>query len=125
MSIDYAAHLEAVKILRQEYFDAIRAIGAELKGLLAAGEITSREDFDNRVHQAVDGSYWVIYTHAAQQVIFVTHNDDAYMAEYPSEGLVSDGAIDWAAIAYAAMARDLCEHLDAIGVNVRDPIHGD
>lgn len=105
-------HDEAVRVLRAEYYSRVRDMVEEAKDEIKAGNIHSREELDEYVEQSIDGSYWVIYTHANRQVIFVTDNPDAYIDDF-GEPPIEGGDIDWAALAYAAMRRDVYDLLDA------------
>lgn len=69
-----------------------------------------RESYD-KVHEAVDGSQWVIYTRLAMKVLLYSNND-GYGFE---EGLLDtskwkDG-IDYSAVAFWAMRQDVQERL--------------
>ncbi len=101
-------HDEAVRVLRTEYYQEVRSIVEEAMGEIKGGNIADREGLDEYIDQSVDGSYWVIYTHANFQVIFVSDNHDAYMEDF-GEPPVEGGDINWAALAYAAMRRDVSE----------------
>lgn len=99
-------HDEAVRVLRAEYYQSVRSIVEEGMGQIKEGHITDREGLDEYLDQSVDGSYWVIYTHANFQVLFVSDNHDAYMEDF-GEPPVEGSDIKWAALAYAAMRRDI------------------
>jgi len=70
------------------------------------------EDQNDALHEVVDGSYWVIYTHANFQVLMCSDHHDAYSEEF-GEPAVSGDSINWAALAYAAMARDVSDQVGA------------
>jgi hypothetical protein len=99
-------HDEAVRVLRAEYYSGVRVIVDDAMEEIKRGGIESREGLDEYLWQSIDGSYWVIYTHANFQVIFVSDNHDAYMEDY-GEPPVEGGDIKWAALAFAAMRRDV------------------
>lgn len=99
-------HDEAVRVLRAEYYESVRSIVEEGMGEIKNGNIPNREGLDEYLEQSVDGSYWVIYTHANFQVLFVSDNHDAYMEDF-GEPPVEGSDIKWAALAYAAMRRDI------------------
>lgn len=112
MTITEKQHEEAVRVLRAEYYQAVRSIVEEAKGEIKSGNISDRDGLEEYVNQSVDGSYWVIYTHANFQVIFVSDNHDAYMEDF-GEAPVEGSDIKWAALAYAAMMRDVHELMGA------------
>jgi len=105
-------HDEAVRVLRAEYYQGVRGIAAELAQRVKDGDIKSQDDWESAIHQAVDGSYWVIYTHANFQVLFLSDNHDAYSEDF-GEPPISDGSINWAALAFAAMDRDVRQQINA------------
>lgn len=112
-------HDEAMRVLRAEYYQAVRDIVKEADRAIKDGEITNDEELNDWVHQTVDGSYWVIYTHANFQLLLVTDNHDAYSEDF-GEAPVRDGNINWAALAYAAMERDVREQMDAEDIAVKE-----
>ena len=105
-------HDEAVRVLRAEYYQSVRAVVEEAMDEIKNGNITNAEGLDEYLWQSVDGSYWVIYTHANFQVLFVSDNHDAYMEDF-GEPPVEGSDIKWAALAYAAMRRDVHELVGA------------
>jgi hypothetical protein len=102
-------HDDAMRVLRGEYYHGVLHAAREVDRLV---KNEGMEEGD-ALHQVVDGSYWVIYTHANFQVLMCSDHHDAYMEDFgdvPTEG--RDG-LNWAALAYAAMARDVSERLGA------------
>jgi hypothetical protein len=108
-------HDEAMRVLRAEYYQGVRGVSAELAERIKDGEITERGGLDQALSEAMDGSYWVIYTHANFQVLLCTDHHDEYM-EQMGEAPVADGSVSWAALAYFAMERDVRDQMDAEGV---------
>lgn len=118
-------HDEAVRVLRAEYYSAVRDIVDDAISQLKEGQIDrSREALDEYIWQSVDGSYWVIYTHANFQVIFVSDNHDAYMDEY-GEPPIQGGDINWAALAFGAMQRDVQDLLNAYDDDIEAILSGE
>jgi hypothetical protein len=113
---------DAHQVLRADYWSDVRDVAEELKQRIADGDFTDRDEFLDALHETVDGHQRVIYTAQAQECLLYSDNDGAYFEEFGSEGAVQDGAINWSALAFAAFHRDIIEHLDAIGVDVNDPI---
>ena len=105
-----AAHDDAMRVLRKEYYDGVRGLAQEV-----ASRVKDGEDYSDVLHEVVDGSYWVIYTHANFQVLMCSDHHDAYSEDF-GEPPVSGNDINWAALAYAAMARDVSEQVQAEGV---------
>lgn len=96
---------EALRPIRSEYWADVHAYVDE-----AINESSSEEDCWERLDQMIDGSMWVIYTYHAQAVVLVSDNDGAYIDEFGSDGLVTDGALDWSKLAWAAMRADAMEY---------------
>lgn len=119
-----ASHDEAMRVLRKEYYDGVRGLAQEV-----ASRVKDGDDENDVLHEVVDGSYWVIYTHANFQVLMCSDHHDAYSEDF-GEPPVSDNTINWAALAYAAMARDVSEQVQAEGVEeaprgrMRSPARG-
>jgi hypothetical protein len=111
------AHDDAMRVLRAEYYGVVRGIVEDLKARVAAGEIASEDALNDAVHQEVDGSYWVIYTHANFQVLLCSDHHDAYFEEY-GEAPIVDGDINWAALAFATLERDVRDQMGAEGVEI-------
>lgn len=107
-----AEHDDAMRILRKEYYEGVRGLAEEVSNLVQ----NEGMDEQDALHQTVDGSYWVIYTHANFQVLMCSDHHDAYSEDF-GEPPVSGSDINWAALAYAAMARDVSEQVSAGGVD--------
>ena len=110
-------HEEAMRVLRAEYYQGVRGIVAGLKDAIKDGEIKTEEDLERRIDEEVDGSYWVIYTHANFQVLMFSDNHDAYSEDF-GEAPVSGDSIDWMRLAYAALRRDVTEQGHAEGLEL-------
>lgn len=113
---------EANAVLRKDYWDDVRSAAEGLKQRLQDGEFNDRDQFLEALHETVDWHERVIYTFQAQQCLLYSDNDGAYFEDFGSEGAVRDGQLNWSALAYAAFERDIIEQLDALGVDVNDPI---
>lgn len=112
-------HEDAMRVLRAEYYSGVRGIVQNLKEALVRGEIDTEDTLNDRVHQDVNGSYWIIYTHANFQVLLCSDHHDAYENNY-GEAPVEGSSIKWAALAYAAMEQDVRELMEA--EEVRAPL---
>ena len=110
-------HDDAMRVLRAEYYQSVRRMTEDLKRAIKDGEVTDQESLETWIQQSVDGSYWVIYTHANFQVLMCSDNHDAYSEDF-EEPPLSGSDINWAALAYAAMQRDLQQQIDAEGITV-------
>jgi hypothetical protein len=112
------AHDDAIRVLRAEYYGGVRGITEDLKARVASGEIASEDALNDAVHQEIDGSYWVIYTHANFQVLLCSDHHDASFEEYGEVPLAADGNVNWAALAFATLERDVRDQMDAEDVRV-------
>jgi len=111
-------HDEAMRILRAEYYQGVRSIAQDVINRVKEGE----EEEDDVIHEEVNGSYWVIYAHANFQVLMCSDHHDAYSEDY-GEPPVQGSDINWAALAYAAMARDVGEQVRVGGTEeARRPV---
>jgi hypothetical protein len=106
-----ASHDDAMRVLRAEYYQGVRDLAKEV------AERVKDEGGDQHdiLHEVVDGSYWVIYTHANFQVLMCSDHHDAYSEEF-GEAPVSGADVNWAALAYAALARDVGDQVSAEGL---------
>ena len=90
----------------QEYWETVDLIAEEAK---ENAEEYGDDVYDN-VNQSVDGSYWIIYTHAQLKVLQYTDNKDAINDVY---GDTLEGSADTiiTQIAYFAMVQDVMDRL--------------
>jgi hypothetical protein len=104
----------ANRILDAEYRDAVASIAHDVRDAIERGEVTSPESATEYMEQSVDGSYWVIYTHAALQVLRYSE----FSGEAAANGVdVVDGDlnINWSVLAYHALLADVRELVDIDG----------
>jgi hypothetical protein len=113
--ITEAQHDEAIRVLRAEYYQAVRGIAHELAEQIKDGYIKSRDDWETALNQAVDGSFWVIYTHANFQTLLCSDNHNAYSEDY-GQAPVTGNDINWAVLAFAALEADVRQQIDAEGI---------
>lgn len=83
-----------------------------------------REWLLENVHETCDSSAWIIYT-AKAQFIVCHRGTEAYTDQFGEEGLTRDGDINWSAIAFMALERDLYEELERQGIDVNNPENSD
>ena len=103
---------EADRVLRADYFGAVRSIAEEAEQMVRDGDLADEEALTEWIEQSVDGCHWVIYTYANFQVLRYCSNHDAY-TEYGDVPTDCDGSIRWAAMAYAAMLEDVRDAVPA------------
>ncbi len=107
-------HEDAMRVLRAEYYQGVRSIAQDLIERAKSGDL-NEDDLNDAISQDVDGSYWVIYTHANFQVLLCSDHHDAYTENF-GEPPVSGNEINWAALAFATMERDVRDQLEAEGI---------
>lgn len=81
------------------------------------------EDPSDVLHEEVDGSYWVIYTHAAIAVLAHSRNDDEVFEQMGSDALTGCNSMAevYTIAAFYAMRADVVEELRDGGYDVSDP----
>ena len=106
------------EITRNDYWAEIHSIGDELASEAASGDNghdeTAREWLFETMHERIDGHQYCIYTWQSQQII--PHSDnDGYSAEnFGIESIVSDGQMNWGAIAFGCIYGDVCDYLSRL-----------
>lgn len=104
---------------RADYHGYVDSIADDIAASVKAGDC---DDVTDAIHEAVDGSSWVIYTAMAPKVLEYSSNDGAmedegmYPESLPSGGL--DALITQAA--YFAMCADVRDELDRRGYDLND-----
>jgi hypothetical protein len=98
---------QADRVLRQDYWDAVRSIATEAEENVKSGEIEDEDGLTEWLEQSVDGSSWVIYTRKNFQVLLYSDNESAFVDDFGADGLVKDGDVNWAGLAYMAMLADV------------------
>lgn len=100
--------------LREDYYGDVRSMAEDVLSQVLdeeTDEEDAREALSERIHESVDGSAWVIYTARALDVLRVSENDGAYVDNFGTDGIVSDGSINWSALAFGAMEADVSERV--------------
>lgn len=108
---------EGLALFRQEYYGDIREMAKDYRQDIIDGEITSWDELDQRIHEDVDSSQWIIYTFKAQCVLIASDNCDAGPDELGKDCCDFGGPMMWSQLAYWAMRQDLVEQLDAEGID--------
>ena len=81
-------------------------------------------DYDSvidRLHESVDGSQRVIYTHQAKMCMVYTDNEDSYQDDFGVEGMVNASGINWSGLAFAAFRQDIIDHLNRNDYDLNSP----
>lgn len=103
---------DAETVLRAEYFSHVRGLALEVFQNIANGTLEDRDALESWIHQTLDSDGWVFQTHSAIKVLLFSDNDGAYVENFGSDGLSTDGCINWSAMAFAAMEADLKADLE-------------
>jgi hypothetical protein len=93
------------------YFTTVHSIADEAYELQKEDGYAEAADY---VWQCVDGSAWVIHTHAARAVLAHSPNDEAIIDEMGSV-TVDDFTTFYTRAAFYAMRADIEERLGALG----------
>ena len=96
---------------RAQYWGYVKACADDAIQAIKDKEIETYDDLDTWIHETVDGSEWVIYTHQAELVMHHTDNENAL---FDAWGELPD--VDhWSALvvpfAFFAMRQDLMGRL--------------
>ena len=93
-------------ITHRDYWNQVESIARDVTSEARA----DGDDLYDRLHETIDGHEWVIYTYKAQQIIAHSQNDGA-IEELGIECAITDGCLNWSAIAYCAFEADVREQL--------------
>ena len=108
----------ALRVLRADYWDDVRACAQDIADDATRrakdGETDLRDWLLERVHETCDGHSRVIYTGLAIETLLFSDNESAYVDDFGEDGVCTDGAVNWSALAFAAFERDVMEQLDAL-----------
>lgn len=107
----------ARSILRADYYRDIRCVANDVKSEIESGNLKAWDAVIEYVSDSLDGTGRVIYTQLAQEGLLSSDNADAMIDEFGPEGIATKDAINWHAMAYHAMERDVFEQLSAEGVD--------
>lgn len=95
----------------QEYREVVNTIAEGIAEEMRAGDVTDQGD---AVHEACDSHSWVIYTKYKFAILLHCSNSDAYTDDFGEVPTVGGGGINWAALAYAALAQAVNEALSRL-----------
>lgn len=118
---------DAVSVIRRDYYDDVKGVADNIMERLkeeyesdVRGE-QLREVLIESMHETIDAQGRVMYTFQAKLGLLVTDNAGTYLEEYGAEGALLGDDINWSALMFAAMERDVYEELDRRGFDVNDP----
>jgi len=97
----------AQNILRADYYADVRGIADDIVQAIKDGEVTNRDDLEERLHETIDGTQRVIYTYQAKCGLLASDNEDAYEDETGEQDATPEVRM------YYALMADVREDLDA------------
>lgn len=101
----------------RDYREHVNELAEEIAKGMRSGEVTDQSD---AVHEACDGDSWVIYTAYNFDILRHCSNHDAYTEEFGEVPTDGRGDLNWAALAYAALANDVNEALSHLDTDVAE-----
>ena len=107
----------AYSILRADYYRDVRSVASSVKDAIESGEIKDWDGLGNYLWESVDGTARVIYTNQAMECVLLSNNSDAMIEEFGPEGIVSDESVNYSAMAFHVMRRDVMDRLRAEGID--------
>ena len=96
----------------KDYFETV-----EMYAIDAIDQATENGDIDewsDYVHESVDSSSYIIYTHKSRKVLEHTNNEEAYVDDYGVEPKDFEQGIPWEKFEYCAMVADVSEKAQQI-----------
>ena len=69
---------EAWRVVERDYWDDVRGVVEECKRAVKDGEVSDDSELSDYLHQSIDGTQRVIYTHQARVGMACTDNADAW-----------------------------------------------
>ena len=90
---------EAWRVVEHDYWDDVRGLVDDCKRAIKDGEVSSDEELNDYLHQSVDGTQRVIYTHQARVGLCCTENPDAYEDELGEKPPTVEAAMYYALMA--------------------------
>ena len=101
---------DAMRPIAADYWEDVRAIVRE-----AYDCATNDDEFTQALDESIDGSWWCTYTYAAQAVLMISDNQDAYANMLGVDGLIQDrDRINWEGMAFCAMLADVREYAESV-----------
>lgn len=102
---------EAWRVIERDYWDDVRSVVDECKRAVRDGEVTDDSELSDHLHQAIDNTQRVIYTHQARVGLCCTENPEAYEDEMGEKPPTVEAAMF---MAMMADARRSLEDFDTI-----------
>jgi len=72
---------EAWRVIKRDYWDDVRGVVEDCKRAVKDGEVSDDSELSDYLHQSIDGTQRVIYTHQARVGMACTDHPDAYEDE--------------------------------------------
>jgi hypothetical protein len=111
---------DAKQVLRADYYSSVRTYAEDFIGQCRSGEIGDVDTLMDRLHESVDGSYWVIYTHANLQAMQASDNWLA-IEDHGAQGETTELSSMLPAYVYYALEADILETMSALDFDPHEP----
>lgn len=100
----------ARRVLQVDYNQDVADWVTEVRRMVADGE---HDDPSDAIHDLVDGLRRVIYTGEAIEVLryCASGSESAAIEDCGADVLINDGTINWEALAFAAISRDIHDRI--------------
>lgn len=107
---------DALRVLRADYYSDVNSVAQNVIERLIEDD---GGDISDIMHECVDGTQRVIYTHQARVGLICTDNADAYVEEFGELPIEGD-SIKWEAMMFAALEKDTYEALGTTDFDADD-----
>lgn len=110
--------------LRADYWEDVRDIVRDARDEIKAGRLLPiNSSINDYLWESCDQHQRVIYTHLNLDTLCWSSNHDAMTEEMGTDGVTTDGVVNWPALAFAALYHDVMEQAHA--ENLFDETMGD
>lgn len=105
---------EAWRVIERDYWDDVRGVVEDCKRAVKDGEVSDDSELSDYLHQSIDGTQRVIYTHQARVGMACTDHPDAWH-EFGEETPAVEAQMFWAMM---ADVQDRLEDFDTIKAEI-------
>lgn len=102
-----------ISAIMRTYYQSIHSMADEIREEIRDGTIQTSDDAHERIHETIDGCYWVIYYHAQRQVLLVSDNETEGFDRFIDTGGTLTGP-GFGPLVYCIVEADLCDALGDI-----------
>lgn len=102
----------------KEYYDEVKSLARRV--LEETRERGDEDELYDVLHETIDGHQWVIYTCYHYQVLQHSDNDGYTLAEWGSDGVVTNGVLNTSLLAFGALYGDVSERISTDAFHQED-----